>query len=168
MLLEDVEKVKSKVNNTYEEKKTMKANIAEKKISGRKDNKKPDNQDDKITSPATDDSDPLYRKMILQARTAFPYAQSDAHALMRYFQDIEKRDKASLEFLKLEQEDQQKQINVLKREIDEIKKHTGAKTGATGFGRRATDKFPKGTTKRRQWAIPKAGRQPGPSASGSI
>ena len=103
MLLEDVEKVKSKVNNTYEEKKTMKANIAEKKISGRKDNKNPDNQDDKITSPATDDSDPLYRKMILQARTAFPYAQSDAHALMRYFQDIEKRDKASLEFLKLEQ-----------------------------------------------------------------
>ena len=119
MLLEDVGKVKSKVNNTYEEKKTMKTKLVEKPEDDREGGKRD------ATSPAGSGSDPLYKRMIMRARAKYPYAQSDAHALARWFQDKEKEDQAATEFLKLELDDMQKQMDTMKKEINEIKRIIG-------------------------------------------
>ena len=114
MLLEDVEKVKSYANNTYEKKKTIKTNFIEK-----------DEEETKVTPAELSTSDPLYKRMMLRARALYPYAQSDAHALARWFQDKEKEDKADTEFLKLELDDMQSEIDAIKKEINEIKRTIG-------------------------------------------
>lgn len=98
------------------------------RLVDKKDDKKQDSTNDQIRpgEPTSDAAaDPLYRRMIMRARANYPYAQSDAHALARWFQDKEKEDKADTEFLKLELDDMQKEMDSMKKEINEIKRIIG-------------------------------------------